>query len=210
VADKVRSAVRRHAAELVGIQETQTMLDAFERTHPALVRAVVPKPVSSTLLADLLRRLVDEGVSVRNLREILEALAQYAPVERDPVVLTEHVRVALRRAITHRHAPGGELHAFRLSPEIEEAIRDAIQRTPSGNYLALAPELATEIVGAISAALAAAPEAPKVLLTQLDVRRYVRRLIEVEHPDVAVLSVQEISPEARIVPTARIGMGTLS
>ncbi len=208
VADRVKAAIRRHAAELVGIQEVQTMLDAFERTHPALVRAVVPKPVSTTLLADLLRRLVDEGISVRNLREILEALAQYAPVERDPVVLTEHVRVALRRAITHRYAPDGELHAFRLAPEIEETVRDAIQRTPSGNYLALAPELATEIVAAIGTALAAHPDAPRVLLTQLDVRRYLRRLIEVDHPDVAVLSVQEIAPEARVVPVTRIGLGS--
>ena len=205
--DSVRAAIRRHAAELVGIQEVQTMLDALERTHPALVRAVVPKPVSTTLLADLLRRLVDEGVSIRNLREILEALAQFAPVERDPVVLTEHVRVSLRRAITHRFARDGELRAFRLAPEIEEAIRDAIQRTPSGNYLALSPEASSEIVGAVSGALDAQPDAPRVVLTQLDVRRYVRRLLELSHPEVAVLSVQEIAPDVRLAPVALIGMG---
>jgi len=204
--DDVRAAIRRHAAELVGIQEVQTMLDALERTHPALVRAVVPKPVSTTLLSDLLRRLVEEGVSIRNLREILEALAQFAPVERDPVVLTEHVRVSLRRAITHKFAADGELRAFRLDPEIEDAIRDAIQRTPSGNYLALSPDASSDIVGAVSAALAEQPDAPRVILTQLDVRRYVRRLLELSHPEVAVLSVQEIAPDVKLAPVGRIGM----
>ncbi|MBI2895438.1 MAG: FHIPEP family type III secretion protein [Deltaproteobacteria bacterium] len=206
IAENVLASLRRYASELVGIQEVQTMLDALDRTHPALVRAVVPKPVSTTLLADLLRRLVDEQVSIRNLREILEALAQFAPVEKDPVVLTEHVRSALRRALTHRYAHDGTLACFRLAPEIEEAIRDAIQRTPSGNYLALAPDLGREIVGSIVATLAANPDAPRILLTQMDVRRYVRRLIELESPDTTVLSVQEISPEVRIQPVARVEM----
>jgi type III secretion protein V len=205
LADAVGAAIRRHAAELVGIQEVQSMLDALERTHPALVRAVVPKPVPIALLADVLRRLVEEGISIRNLREVLEALAQFAPVERDPVALTEHVRISLRRAISHRFAPAGELCCFRLAPEVEDLVRDSIQRTPAGSYLALAPELSSDVVAAIGRGLAARPEAPRVVLTQLDVRRYVRRLIEVVHPDLAVLSVQEITPETKIVTTARLG-----
>jgi len=75
------------------------MLDQLERAYPALVRNVVPKPVTLALLADVLRRLVEEGVSVRPLREILEALAVYAPSERDPIALAELVRASLDRRV---------------------------------------------------------------------------------------------------------------
>ena len=100
IADHLLYVLRRHGHELLGIQETQTLLEGLGRTHPALVREVVPKLISPVLLADVLRRLAEEGVSVRGLREILGALAALAPRERDPAALTELVRAALRRQIT--------------------------------------------------------------------------------------------------------------
>ena len=195
--------VRRRAHDLVGIQEVQVMLDQLERAYPALVRNVLPKPVSLPLLTDILRRLVEEGVSIRPLREILEALATHALTERDPVTLTELVRAALKRQITHRHAPEGALSVHLLDPAIEEAVRDRIQRTPGGSYLALPPSQARDIIGAIKGALGGAPA---LLLTQADIRRFVRRLIEVELPEVHVLSFQELAPEANVQPLGRIGV----
>ena len=118
------------------------------------MREVVPKLISPVLLTDILRRLVEEGISLRNLRDILGALADWAPHERDPVALTEHVRGALRRAITHQHAgDGGVLAAYLLDPMIEDAIRDAIQKTPTGSYLALEPQLSRDIVAAVGRAV---------------------------------------------------------
>ena len=105
--DEILALLRRYGHEFVGVQETQALLDGLERTHPALVREVVPKLVSPVLLADVLRRLVEEGISLRNLRDVLGTLAEWAPHERDPVVLAEHVRAALRRTITFQHARGG-------------------------------------------------------------------------------------------------------
>src|SRR5690606_11426360 len=93
--------LRRYAYELIGIQEAQALLDQLETTHPALVREVVPKVVSPQLLADVLRRLVEEQVSIRDLRAVLQALAEWAPSETDAVILTEYVRMALKRQITH-------------------------------------------------------------------------------------------------------------
>ena len=145
---------RRYGHELFGLEETQALLDALERTHPALVREVVPKLISPVLLTDVLRRLVEEGISLRNLRDILGALAEWAPQERDPVALTEHVRVALRRAITYKHAgDAGVLAAYLLDPMIEDAIREGIQKTATGSYLALEPQISRDIIAAVGRAL---------------------------------------------------------
>ncbi|MFO0708815.1 MAG: type III secretion system export apparatus subunit SctV [Sandaracinus sp.] len=200
----VEDVVRRRAHELVGLQETQSMLDQLERAYPALVRNVVPKPVALPLLADILRRLVEEGVSIRPLREILEALAIHAAVEKDPVALTEAVRGALRRPITHRHVRGGAVAVHLLDPMLEDAVRDAIQRTATGSYLALPPDLARDIVSAVSRTLSSVPH--PIVLTQSDVRRFVRRLLENELPQVAVLSYQELDPTVTVQPLGRIGL----
>jgi type III secretion protein V len=203
--DAVLALLRRYGHELFGLEEAQALLDALERTHPALVREVVPKLVSLVLFTDIARRLVEEGISLRNLRDILGALAEWAPHERDPVALTEHVRGALRRAITHRYAgDGGALAAYLLDPMIEDAIRDSVQKTATGSYLALEPQLSQEIVAAVGRAVGPGAAGGAVLLTGAEIRRYVRRLIETDHPNLPVLSFQELAPEAQIRPIARI------
>jgi type III secretion protein V len=204
------AVLARYAYEFVGIQETQALLDQFEKTHPALVREITPKLCSPHLVADVLRRLVEEQVSIRDLRTILQALAEWAPVEKDPVVLTEYVRMALKRYLTHKHAgETGTLVVHLLDAPIEDAVRGAVQRTSSGSYLALEPDVSREILDAVRRGVGetAPGAAPPVILTQMEIRRYVRRLIEVEHPRVAVLSYQELAPELNIQPVGRIALG---
>ncbi|MCA9530161.1 MAG: FHIPEP family type III secretion protein, partial [Myxococcales bacterium] len=198
-------AVRARAGDLLGLQETQNMLDRLERAYPALVRHVIPKPVGLALLTDVLRRLVEEGVSVRPLREILEALATYAPNERDPVTLTELVRGSLRRHISHLHAPDGTLRAHMLDPAIEDVVREAIQHTATGSYLALAPDLAEEVL-AHARRVATGTGGRFVLLAQPDVRRFVRRLLEVEVPGAVVLSYPELDPAVRVETLGRLSL----
>ena len=215
IAADLLSLLRRYGHELIGIQETQTLLDRLERTHPALVREVVPKLISPPLLTDVLRRLAEEGVSLRNLKDILGALAEWAPHERDPVALTEHVRGGLRRAITYRHATAeGVLPVFLLDPMIEDAVRDAIHKTATGSYLALEPQISRDIVAAVGRTVGQGPAAagsgepaastPPVILTSADIRRYVRRLVETEHPQLAVLAYPELAPEARLQPLGHV------
>jgi len=201
--------LRTHGHELVGMQETQQLLDLLEKTHPTLVHEVVPKIVPLQTLAEVLRRLLEEGLPVRQLREILEALAEWGTVERDPVVLVEHVRAALRRYISHRYAPGGAtLHALLLDPLIEQTVRDSIHKAEHGSYLAIEPELSRDIVLAVRARLEAlgGDEPPPVVLTTMEVRRYVRRLLEVDLPDLAVLSYSELLPQVQVQPVARVSV----
>ncbi len=204
VAAHLLALFRRFGHELVGIEEAQALVDALGKSHPTLVREVVPKLVSPVLLADVLRRLAEEGISLRALREILGALAEWAPIERDPAALTEHVRAALRRQITSRHAgPAGDLAVYLLDPMIEETIREAIHKTPTGSYLALEPALTRDILAAVTRTIPnTAREA--VILTNAGIRRHVRRLVEEEHPQLAVLSFEELAPEVQLQPLGRV------
>ncbi len=206
VADGLERAVRARARDLIGLDDVQAMLDKLELAYPAAVRAVVPKPLSLALLTDILRRLVEEGVSIRPLREILEALAIFAPNERCPVTLTELVRAALRHQISHRHAQDGVLGALMLDPELEEAVREAIQHTSAGSYLALEPQLAKDMIEAIRRSLEGAPGFAPLLLTQSDVRRFVRRLVETELPELSVLSYQELAPAVSVRPLGHVNL----
>jgi type III secretion protein V len=134
------------------------------------------------------------------------ALAEWAPHERDPVVLAEHVRAALRRTINFPHARGGGvLTAWKLDGLIEDTIRDSIHKTPTGSYLALEPQLSRDIIAAVGRALG--PDAAgAVILTNAEIRRYVRRLVETQHPALPVLSYQELAREAEIRPLGRISL----
>jgi len=203
--------LRGRAADFLGIAETQRMLDQLEQVAPATVRQVVPKPVSVTLLADILRRLVEEAVSARDLQTTLEALAQIAVVDRDPLNLTELVRAALRRPITHALTGGAaELEVVLLDGAIEDTLRGAISRTAAGSFLTLAPAAARDIVAAIRRAITNAGLTGRPLvLTQPDIRRFVRKLIESELREVTVVSHADLLPETSLRPLARAHLGGL-
>ncbi len=214
IAAATAKLLRARAADFLGFAEVQRMLDELEQVGPATVRNVIPKPVSLGLLVDVLRRLVEEGVSIRDLRAVLEALATAAATEKDPLNLTELVRAQLRRAITFRLTRGaGSLGVYLLDPAIEDTVRRSITRTPNGAFLTLAPAASRDVIASVRQALAASPAGnpaaagPRVVLTQPDVRRFVRRLLEVEVPDLVVVSFAELLPEVALQPLGRAQLG---
>jgi type III secretion protein V len=204
----VASVLRRHAREFVGVQEVQTMLDQLEKAFPAIVKEVVPKVVTVLKLTDILGRLVEEEISIRDLRGILQAIAEQGQLEADSVMLTEHVRSSLKRYVSHKYARGtNTLVVYLLDPQIEDAIRSSIKRTSAGTHLALEPDIAQEIVQAVKNECGHLPPTAQrpVILTSMDIRRYVRKLLEYEfNPPFSVVSYQELSPELNIQPVARI------
>jgi type III secretion protein V len=207
--------LRARAADFIGMAETQLLLDQLEQIAPALIRQTTPKPVTLTLLTDVLRRLVEERVAVRDLRAILEALSMVAATEKDPLNLAEFVRSQLRRATTYKLTGGRrELSVCLLDASIEEAIRHAITKTAAGSFLALAPAAGRDVVAAIRRALEGGqrgahagetvpPLVPSVILTQPDIRRFVRKLIEVDLPETTVVSFAELLPEISLRPVAK-------
>jgi type III secretion protein V len=210
VVGQALAVLQGRAVDFLGIAETQSLLDELEQVAPATVRQVVPKPVAITLLADVLRRLAEERVNIRDLRAILEALALVGNSERDPLNLAEFVRSQLRRPLTHALTQGArELSVVLLEPQIEEAVRHAVSRTPAGSFLTLAPAAARDIVSAVRRAVPQGSETPLVVLTQPDIRRFVRKLLELDLREARVVSYAELLPEVAIRPVGRATLAGL-
>jgi type III secretory pathway component EscV len=208
IAARLDSALRAAAPELVGLDETQRLLDTAAREHPALVRALVPARAELTLVADVLRRLVAEGIALRDLPTVLEALARATGETRDAALVTERVRAQLQRAITHRFAVvaagGRRVAALLLDPDAEEAVRGALRPAGDGVVLALEPDLADALLASVDAQ-AAAHKAP-VILTSPELRRHVRRLVEGEHPRLPVLAYQELGSDVEVEQVGTISI----
>jgi type III secretion protein V len=205
VARHLLQALRRHGHLLVGVEEAQALLDRLARTHPNLVREVVPKLLSVVLLAEILQCLAKEGISLRYLAQVLSALAKRVPLRGNAPELAEAVRASLQRQMTSKFAaPDGRVPVYLLDPTIEETLREAIQKGESGSYLALEPELGRDVVESVGRAVKGA-KAP-VIVTGADIRRHLRGLIENDHPQVAVLSYQDLLPEAKLATQGRISI----
>jgi type III secretion protein V len=194
IALQVAHQLGKRATVFLGLHETSDMLERLDRAYPSLVREVVPKIVSTAQLADILRRLVDEGVSVRDLKTILESLAELGTIDMDPVEVTEHVRAGLALQLAHAYAGlGGKLKVVNLDPLFEDMVRAGVTRVRGGTTLVLAPEIREALLTAVHRALRPVVTSGErvVLMAGADVRRYVRMLVRGEH-DVAVLSPMEL------------------
>ncbi len=193
-------ALARSAHLLVGIQEAQVLLDGLEPAAPALVREA-GRQLPPVLLADVLRRLVEEGVSVRPLRTILEALLEAGGAARGAPALAEAARRALRRHIGHRCAGAGPLDALLLDPALEGALRDAL----AGEALALAPDVAARLLEGLEREVRD-HGAPPVVLASGDVRRALRGLVAPRFPRVSVLAYDDLPPELPVRPVGRLAL----
>lgn len=198
--------LRKYSSDFVGVQETRFLLGAMEQRFPDLVKEVM-RSMPIQKIAEILQRLVSEDISIRNLRSILEALVEWGQKEKDSVLLTEYVRGALKRHISFKYSVGQNmLPAYLLSQDIEETVRGAVRQTSAGSYLALDPAAAKRIVEAIVRTVGQLPVSghKPVLLASMDIRRFLRKLIEQDLPALQVLSYQELTPEVNIQPLARI------
>lgn len=200
-----RTALERRLGSFIGIQETSNLFGKMQRDYPDLVKEML-RVVAPQRVADVLRRLVEEGVPVRNLRDAFEAITDVGGREKDVVLLTEYVRVALKREIADRYADGERtLHVLLIHPELEDKLRQSVRVAGGATQLAISPELAGRLTGEVRGQLArqAAGTRP-VLLCSLDVRRHLRKLMELDFFELPVLSYQELAPDLRIVQAGQI------
>ncbi|MGV3653865.1 MAG: FHIPEP family type III secretion protein, partial [Noviherbaspirillum sp.] len=202
----IAMVLKKHAADFIGIQETRALLSELETPFPELAKEV-QRVLPIHKIAEIVQRLVGEEVSIRNIRAVMEALIEWGQKEKDTVLLTEYVRVALKRHISHKHTGGQNvLPAYLLAPAVEDMVRGAIRQTSGGSYLALDPAASKKLVENIRHSvgdLARGTHRP-VLLTSMDIRRYLRKMIEQELYELPVLSFQELTPDVNIQPLARI------
>jgi type III secretion protein V len=193
-------------AELVGVDRVAQLVERTAAHAPVLVREVVPRVIALPALAEVLRSLVREQVPIDDLAAVLEAIA-LAPAPQGGFTaqalpaLVEHLRGQLRRQISARWAPRGQIAVFTVDAMIEDAVRSAIDRRDGATVLALEPAIAQDIVAAVRGKLAGGSG---VLLVSGDVRRHLRGLLEPELPNVAILAAHELAPNTTITTTGRI------
>ncbi len=206
VATHLAEVIRSNADELLGRQEVQRLLDALARTSPKAVEEVT-ESLSLGIIQKVLQNLVREKISVRDLLTITETLADYAGMTKDPDILTEYVRQKLGRAIVKPLVTvDNMLPVITIDPAIEEMVRNSVQQTEHGSFLALDPAQAQRIIKSAQSAVeeATASGYQPVLLTNPAVRRHIRKLVERFMPDTSVLSHAEIPANVKLESIAVI------
>jgi type III secretion protein V len=185
------------------------MVGRVKDLYPALVAEVTPKPVPPLLLTEILQRLVDEGVSIRDLKSIFQALAKWGAIEHEVTPLTEKVRAALRERICFQLAGGkSTLYVYQLDPELDEMVRNSIRQGPTGSYLAMEPSMIQQVVEAANAHFGRMPASAQrpVILTDGDIRRFVKRLLEHKFPEISVISYDQLSPQITAFPLGTVSL----
>ncbi len=200
IATHLAEVIRSHADELLGRQEVQNLLDALAKNNPKAVEEAT-NVLSLGAIQKVLQNLVRERVSIRDLLTITETLADYAPMTKDPDILTEYVRQKLGRAIVKPLlTEENMLEVITVDPAIEDQLRNSLQQTEHGSYLALDPASGQRIVEAAQKRVeeAAARGDQPVILCNPAVRRHMKKLIERFMPNITVLSHSELPPEIRL------------
>ncbi|MGC6387306.1 flagellar biosynthesis protein FlhA [Ewingella sp. S1.OA.A_B6] len=203
VATHLNHLISLHAQELFGRQETQELLDRVSKDLPKLTEDFVPGVVTLTTLHKVLQNLLAEKISIRDMRTIIETLAEHAPNQNDPNELTSVVRVALGRAITQQWFPGtGEVQVIGLDTSLERLLLQALQGGGG-----LEPGLAERLLTQAQAALQRQEinGAPPVLLVNHALRALLSRFLRRSLPQIAVMSNLEMSDTRQIRMTATIG-----
>jgi flagellar biosynthesis protein FlhA len=208
VVTHLTETIRAHAAELLSRQETRNLLDQLKEVNAAVVDEVVPDVLSLGEIQRVLQALLREGVSVRDLGSIVEAIGDKARLTRDPSMLAEYARQALGRTIVAPYLDlEGTLRAIALDPALEQEVAESLVQTADGEFLAMDPARAGTLVEACAEQVehALGRGGRPVLLCSARVRRHLRRLCEQRLPQLAVCSYNEIVSGIAVETTGVIG-----
>lgn len=207
IATHLNQVLVEHAAELLGREETQALLDRIKKESPKLVEDLVPTVVPVTTVQKVLQYLLEEGVAIRDMRTILETLAEWAPKTQDPIELTSRVREALGRAIVQSLAPGiGKVPVLMLDPALERILMQAVG-AGGGKPGAIEPGLADTLLrqtGAAAQRLEQRGQAP-ILLVPPQLRWLLARFLRRAVPNLRVIATSEMPEERSIEIVEMIG-----
>jgi len=201
IATHLTEVIRQNAHELLGRQELQLLLDSFKQSAPKVIEDLIPQLLPVGTVLRVLKNLLREGVSIRDLRTIFEAMTDLAPSHKDPVLLTEHVRAALGRNITKKLInPDGLLTLITLDRVIEETIASSIIQTDQGPQLSVDPEFVRAFIAELNtkATKMASESSQTVILCSPLIRWHLKQLIDRFIPNIVVLSHQEIGSNVSV------------
>lgn len=200
IATHLTEIIKKHAHELIGRQEVQTLIDNTKQSYPVIVEELIPKLMTIGEVQKVLANLIKEGVSIRDMVTILETLADYSPITHDTDMLTEYVRQAMGRAISKKFFMGGKNSVITLDPKLEQMILDSLHKSEAGSYISLDPNITNSILGNLSKQiqkLIKLGQQPIVLASPV-VRLYFKKMAEQAAPGIIVLSYNELDPELEI------------
>jgi flagellar biosynthesis protein FlhA len=200
IATHLTEAIKANAHELLGRQELQSILDTVTKSHPKVVDELVPGTLPPGVILRVLKNLLKERVSIKNMLTILETLADYGGITKDPDFLTEYVRQALMRIIARPYVQNNAMNVLALDPAIDALVANSIHRTEHGSYIALDPDRTQKILLALTKEVNKVSKQGivPVLLTSPMTRAYIKRLTERYMPELVVLSHNEIPPDVTL------------
>ena len=200
--------IKAHAHELLNRQEVNNMLENLKKSNETIVKDIVPAIVSVSDLQKVMCKLLEEKVPVRDMETILETLADYAPKIKDIDMLTEYVRQALKRTISHKFSEAGQMKVVTLDANIENSIMQSVKKVDSGSYLALDQQTIQKIITSTTAELDKIRDLVNdlIIIPSPVVRIYYKKLVDQFYPNVVVLSFSEIDNAIQIQALGNISI----
>ena len=209
IATHLTEVIRGHIHELLTRQDVQNLVNNMQEANQTLISELVPKLLNIGEIQKVLQNLLREGISIRDLVTIFETLADYAPTTRDTDVLTEYARQNLKRAISRKYFPSGEMTSVvTLDPKVEQEIMGAVKQTEQGAYLTLDPGVTKEIIDSVQTEVQKLEDLGKspIVITSPIVRMYFKRLTQDYFKDLIVVSYNEIDSNVEL---QSVGMVTV-
>ena len=186
--------VGQHAARLLGREDVRLLTDVVKRSHPVVVEELTPAQLSLGEVQRVLQALLDEGVSIRDLVRIFEAISMRAASTKDLDALVESARTALGPAIVTHHLDGDTIHVISFDPRLEQQMLEALRPTEAGTIIAIDPQTGTSVLTQLDAMVRESQNRniSPVLVCAPQIRAAVRRLLRPSLPTLAVLSYSEL------------------
>lgn len=198
--------IKNYAHELLGRQETRTLLDTLAETHPKTVEEATPKVLSLGEVQRVLQNLLRERVPIRDLTTILESITDVGVVTRDVNALTEAARASLARTISGSLSnENGELTVLTLDPRLESQLAERLGLLGGASQQVIEPEFGKQLLEKIETACRAAVMSQPVILCSSMVRPHLRRLTERFLPELVVMAHGEVAPNVRLVSMGMVG-----
>jgi len=200
--------IRKHCHEILTRQDVKTMVENIKKANPTIVEDLIPNVVSYGYLQKVLAMLLKEGIPIRDMETILEALSDHSSAMKDIDIMVEYVRQALKRTVTRRFAEANSLRVITIDPRIEDMIVASVKKSDQGSYLSMDPETIQKIVARTTEEVNKIKDViPTVIvLTSPIVRVYFKKMIDQFIPGLTVLSYSEIDGTTQIQSVGNIVM----
>ena len=206
IVERMKQAMMLSGPQFLGIQESKAILSWLEHNQPELVQELQRiMPISR--FSAVLQRLAGEGVPLRAVRLIVESLIEYGQHEREPEALADYARIALKSQIFHQYSEADGLHAWLLSPQTENTLREALRQTQTGVFFALDNDDSAALISLLNQAFSVRAKTKSVMLVAQDLRSPLRTLLVEEFNHVPVLSFAELGSNSKVKVLGRFELG---